>query len=130
MAKTATVENSNSPSAEQIQSAVAAIEGRYAELLAERMASMGRCRHIRAAMREDFATAKADGIRPKILRKICKERELERTINALYDDFEDDEKSEAAMLVEKLGDFANSPLGQAAIQRATGGNGQAAVTGL
>jgi len=105
-----------------VQAAVAAIEGKYAELLAERMASMGRCRKIREAMREDFATAKADGIRPKFLRKMCKERELERAINSLHDDLEDDEKSEIAMLIEKLGDFGNSPLGQAAIARA--GNGQ------
>jgi hypothetical protein len=63
------------------------------------------------------------------LRKLCKERELERDIEALRDDLEPDEQSEINMLVDKLGDFANLPLGQAAISRAGNGSG-ARVTGL
>jgi hypothetical protein len=112
-----------------VQAAVAAIEGRYSELLAERMEYMLRCKRIHAAKREDFAMFKAQGIRPKLLRKLCKERELERDIEALRDDLEPDEQSEINMLVDKLGDFANLPLGQAAISRAGNGSG-ARVTGL
>jgi hypothetical protein len=80
---------------------------------------------IRAAMREDFAAAKADGIKPKLLRKICKERDLERTIAGLHDDLEDDEKNEIGMLIEKLGEFANTPLGKAAVAKANGGEAAA-----
>lgn len=129
MAKEATVENANTPSDEQIKAAVSAIEARQAELLKEKMESMSRSKRIRAQMREDYAAAKAEGIRPKLLRKICKERDFERKIGALHDDLEDDEKNEINMLMDKLGDFANLPLGQAAVSRA-GAGPRLATTGL
>jgi len=53
---------------------------------------------------------------------------LERTIAALHDDLEDDEKNEIGMLIDKLGEFANTPLGAAAVAKANGG--QAATSGL
>ena len=62
---------------------------------------------------------------PRFLKKIVKERELERKILAVTADLEDDEKSEHEMLVEKLGEFANTPLGHAAIAANGGTSAQA-----
>ena len=107
-------------------SAVEDIEQCYAELLTEKMQSMQRSKRIRGIMADHYASAQNLGIAKKLLRKIIKERKLERDIAALTDDLEGDELSELAMLQEKLGEFANSPLGQAAV-RAAGGNAQAAA---
>ena len=53
---------------------------------------------------------------------MIKERDLERKIEDLTEDFEEDERSEYQMLAEKLGEFGDLPLGQAALARADGGN--------
>jgi hypothetical protein len=89
------------------------------------MQSMQRSKRIRATMADHYASASNLGINKKLLRKIIKERKLERDISALKDDLENDELSELSMLQEKLGEFANSPLGQAALRSA--GNAQAAA---
>jgi hypothetical protein len=83
------------------------------------MQSMGRSKRIRAVMADHYASAQNLGIAKKLLRKIIKERKLERDFVALKDDLENDEVSELAMLQEKLGEFANSPLGAAAIRAAS-----------
>ena len=56
-----------------------------------------------------------EGITKKLLKKIIKERDLDRKIQAITDDLEPDELSEHQMLMEKLGEFANTPLGKAAL---------------
>jgi hypothetical protein len=77
-------------------------------------------------MADHYASAQNLGIQKKLLRKIIKGRKLERDFVALKDDLEADEVSELAMLQEKLGEFANTPLGGAAV-RAAGGQVQAAA---
>jgi hypothetical protein len=71
-------------------------------------------------MAGDYDKASDQGISKKLLKKIIKERELERKIGALTDGLEDDERSEHEMLKEKLGEFANTPLGAAALAKADG----------
>jgi hypothetical protein len=82
-------------------------------------------------MSGDYDSASEKGISKKLLKKVVKERELERKIAALTDGLEDDEKSEHAMLIEKLGEFANTPLGKSALANAAGasGNGGAPAAG-
>ena len=109
--------NENTPDDVDIKSAVENIEARYAELATERGAYMLRCRRIREAMAANYDEAGNHGINKKLLKKIIRERELERKIDALAADLEPDERSELAMLVEKLGDFGDLPLGRAAIDR-------------
>jgi hypothetical protein len=78
-------------SAEDVQSAVGGIEQAHRDLLAERGAYMQRCRVIRDS------------------------------ISAIYEEarlaLEADEQNEFDDLTEMLGDFANTPLGKAALQR-------------
>ncbi len=100
--------------------AVKNIEERYQDLASERGTYMLKCRRIREGMANDYEAAGNRGISKKLLKKIIKERELERKIDALTVDLEPDERSELEMLVEKLGDFGNLPLGRAALARAEG----------
>ena len=78
-------------------------------------------------MAGDYETAADQGISKKILKKIIKERELERKIAGIHADLEDDERSEFEMLTEKLGEFANTPLGGAALAKAKGADVLASV---
>jgi hypothetical protein len=84
------------------------------------MASMKRSKKIREIMAGDYETASDQGISKKALKLIVKERALERQICGLHDDLEPDERSELEMLTEKLGDYANTPLGAAALDKAKG----------
>jgi hypothetical protein len=119
MAKPAT-ENSNTPDPVDVQGAVASIEKHHSDLLSERGIYMQKCKRIRDSMAVDYEHAGDKGISKKLLKTIIKERELERKIAGLTDDLEFDEQAEREMLIEKLGDFANLPLGQAAVARADG----------
>jgi hypothetical protein len=120
-------ENTNSPDDTDVQAAVRNIEERYVDLASERGVYMQKCKRIREGMANDYDTAGNRGISKKLLKKIVKERELERKIAALTEDLEPDEISEHQMLIEKLGEFANTPLGAAALAKA--GNGTAAHSG-
>ena len=121
-------EATNTPSEDDVQAAVKNIEQCYTELATERGKYMVKCRRIREDMGTDYDKAADKGISKKLLKKIIKERELERRIAGLTDGLEDDEKSEHQMLMEKLGEFANTPLGKAALAT-VGGNGMAAAAG-
>jgi hypothetical protein len=108
----------NAPSEQHVQDAVSHIEQAHGELLRERGIYMQKCRKIREAIANDYDHAADQGISKKLLKKVIKERELERRIAGLTDDLEPDEINEHQMLLEKLGEFANTPLGSAALQRA------------
>lgn len=103
-----------------MQAAVANIEQCYSDLASERGIYMSKCKRIRETMAGDYDKASDQGISKKLLKKIIKERELERKIFGLSDDLEADERSEIEMLKEKLGEFANTPLGKAALAKVDG----------
>ncbi len=107
----------NSPESDDVQAAVRNIEDHYADLASERGSYMLKCRRIRESMAADYERAGNQGISKKLLKLIVKERELERRIDALALDLENDERSELEMLMEKLGDFATLPLGIAAVEK-------------
>ena len=108
----------NSPDSEDVKAAVTNIEERLSDLASERGIYMQKCKRIREGMANDYETAGNRGISKKLLKTIVKERELERKIDALTIELEPDERSEREMLVEKLGEFVNTPLGAAALASA------------
>ena len=110
----------NEPTAEHVQEAVAAIEKLDGDLLSERMAYMKRCKDIRKIKADEYESASNRGISRKLLKTKIKERDLERKIDGLTEDLEDDERSEYEMLTEKLGEFADTELGRAALAKADG----------
>lgn len=101
----------------------------YNDLATERGKYMQKCKRIRESMADEYESAGKRGISKKLLKKIVKERDLERKMMAVTAGLEEDEKSEYEMLMEKLGDFANTALGQAAVAAASAGNGAQAATG-
>lgn len=117
MAKKADSTNVNAPDSEDVQRAVREIEDRYVELASEKGQYMLKCRRIRESMKGDYERASTRGISQKLLKLIIKERSLERQIDGLATDLENDERSELEMLMEKLGDFGTLPLGIAAIEK-------------
>ena len=110
----------NSPSDGHVKEAVANIEESYRKLETERGIYMNKCKGIRSEMKDHYSDAANLGIAKKLLAKIIKEREYERKIDKLTADLEPDERSELEMLIEKLGDFGGTPLGQAALAKADG----------
>lgn len=114
-------EGSNSFDHDQLKSIVSRIDGCFAELLSERGAYMARCRSIREGITAAYDDAKAAGIPKKELKTLVKTRELERKIADQIEKLEADERETYDMIVEALGDFANLPLGQAALRSAKAG---------
>lgn len=131
MARQANEAMPNSPTDAHVKEAVKQIEECYNDLSTERGKYMQKCKKIREGMADEYESAEKRGISKKLLKKIVKERELERKMIAVTADLEEDDKSTYEMLVEKLGDFANTPLGKAAIAATAGatGNGSQAAAG-
>jgi sugar-specific transcriptional regulator TrmB len=110
----------NEPSAEHVIEAVEAIEKLFNDLLVEKTTYMSKCKTIRKIMADEYDSASNRGISKKLLKTKIKERDLERKIDDLTADLEDDERNEYQMLSEKLGEFGDTPLGAAALARADG----------
>jgi hypothetical protein len=115
----------NEPSAEHVIEAVEAIEKLFNDLLVEKTTYMSKCKTIRKIMADEYDSASNRGISKKLLKTKIKERDLERKIDDLTADLEDDERNEYQMLSEKLGEFGDTPLGAAALARADGKGTQA-----
>jgi uncharacterized protein (UPF0335 family) len=76
---------------------------------------------IREAITGIYDEAKDAGIPKKELRALIRTRELERKIEQTRADLEADEQATFEQLAEALGDFGNTPLGQAALDGARHG---------
>jgi hypothetical protein len=106
---------------EMLKSIVGQIESCMADLLSERGSYMQRCRGIREGITAANERAKDASIPKKELRALIRTRELERKIEQTKADLEADERMTLTMLEEALGDFGNTPLGQAALDSARHG---------
>jgi hypothetical protein len=120
----------NEPSAEHVQEAVTALEKLDGDLLTARMAYMKQCKDIRKIKADEYDSASNRGISKKLLKKKLKERDLRRKVDGVTADLEDDERSEYQMLSEKLGEFADTPLGAAALAAAKPGEHTLRSVGL
>lgn len=105
-----------------LQSLVGRIEGCLADLLSERGAYMNRCRGIREGITAVYDDAKDHGVPKKELKALIRTRELERKIEQTKADLEADEAATFEQLQDALGDFGNTPLGQAALDGARRGD--------
>ena len=94
------------------------IERCHEELLTERGSYMARCKNIRERIKSWKDLAHDAGIARKALNTYLKERELLAKIDALTEDFEDDEIEQVDLLKAALGEFGDTPLGSAAVQKA------------
>lgn len=101
----------------------AKVEGHLDELATERGEFMQRCKVIRGHIDEVLTEARDDlGIPKKAFKGVIREHELKRKLEAVRDDLAEDADIQDAfdLLKVALGDFADLPLGAAAIERAGG----------
>ena len=80
------------------------------------------CKDIRKIIADEYDIASDRGISKKLLKIKIKERDLKSKVVKVTKDLQADERSEFQMLSEKLGEFADTPLGAAALARADGSN--------
>jgi len=120
----------NEPTAEHVQEAVAAIEKLHADLRSAKGVYMGICKEIHSNVANAYDSASDRGISKKLLKTKLKERDLKSKVRDLTKDLEEDERSEYQMLSEKLGEFADTPVGQAAMAAAKPGDSILRSVGL
>ena len=76
---------------------------------------MAECAKISGRQKSLVDDAKGAGLNGKVLRATVKQRALERKAEAVFDDLEDDDAELLRDIREALGDYADLPLGAAAV---------------
>ena len=87
------------------------------EIASERGIFMSKCKAIREKQKELLDDAKSQGVAKKLVKSIVAAREHEAKAKALRDDLEDEDRKFFVDIRKALGDFADSPLGAAAVER-------------
>ncbi|UDF29337.1 UNVERIFIED_ORG: hypothetical protein LHK14_17765 [Roseateles sp. XES5] len=111
------LEGRNRANPEEMASFIDKYEQLEQECLREKMAYMERCRRIRAQQKELLDDGKTQGLPKNVVKAVVKARELERKVEALMEELEDDAQQVFKDIREALGDYADLPLGQAAVSR-------------
>lgn len=122
---------------EDVREAMAGLDDCQTKLLSERGRYMQACATIRAGMATVYDEAKEKGIPKKALRTLFNARLKVAAARALIDDLEADEKSDAEVLADALGDDPDAmPLFAAAARpkstrakRGTGKGGRRRASG-
>lgn len=78
---------------------------------------MNKCKAVREQQKELLDDAKSQGIAKKVVKIIAEARRLEQKAKAKLDDLEDDDRALAVDIRKALGDYADLPLGAAAVER-------------
>jgi uncharacterized protein (UPF0335 family) len=110
--------DSNGYDTAELQSVVKRIEGYFDDLLSLQGTYRADCRPFRKKIKEAYADAKAAGIDPDALKAEIKIRELHRKAAETVAGLEADQRETYEMIHEALGDFADTPLGEATLARA------------
>lgn len=111
------LEGRNRANADEMASFVDKFEELEKEKLREKMTYMERCRRISEQQKDLLDDAKSQGLPKTVVKSVVKARELERKIESLMEEMEDDAKQIFKDIREALGDYADLPLGQAAVSR-------------
>ena len=90
---------------EQLHDDIATLQAENAE----------RCQNIREDVKEVYHDAREAGLAIKPLKALIKVRELSRKAHAVRKKLDLDQRAEFEQLVEALGEFAETPLGEAAV---------------
>jgi uncharacterized protein (UPF0335 family) len=93
------------------------IQNLHGDLDSERGKYMAACKKIREDIKEVLAEAESEGFDKKVIKAIVKEIELFEKIKRLPDGFDMDTQSQYEALSSALGAFADTALGQAALDR-------------
>jgi F0F1-type ATP synthase membrane subunit b/b' len=96
---------------------VARIEERLGELDRHKTGYKAAVKEIREDIKLIIDDAKAAGIPKRELKAVVRTRELERRVAAVRDELETVERETYDQIRMALGDFGDTPLGQAALDR-------------
>jgi uncharacterized protein (UPF0335 family) len=100
-----------------VKSFVARIEDLYSQIRSIMGKAMAECKYVHADIKTVYDEAKDEaGIPKKALKSVIKVRDLERKADKLRDNLEDDIQEPHDMIRFALGDLADTPLGQAALE--------------
>lgn len=111
------LEGRNRANSDEMASYINRLEELDDELMREKMAYMERARRIQENKKQVLDEAKDAGLSKKAVKAVVKVRDLERKAEAAREDLEDDDAAVFDDIREALGDFADSPLGAAAVKR-------------
>lgn len=111
------LEGRNRANADEMASFVDKYEELETELLREKMSYMERCRRIRKQQAELLDDGKTQGLPKNVVKAVVKARDLERKAASIMEELEDDAQQIFKDIREALGDFAELPLGAAAVER-------------
>ena len=114
------LEGRNRANAEEAASFVDKFEELEQEFASLRGKFMADAKAIRDKQKELLDDAKSQGIAKKVVKNVVKARELEARAKDLRDDLEDDDRELFVDIRKALGDFADLPLGAAAVDREDG----------
>lgn len=109
------LEGRNRATPSEMASYVDEYEKMEKEKLDRKMAYMAECAKISGRQKSLVDDAKGAGLNGKVLRATVKQRALERKAEAVFDDLEDDDAELLRDIREALGDYADLPLGAAAV---------------
>lgn len=79
---------------------------------------MQRCKTVQELIKDTKDRARDAGIKRKTLNTYLKKCDLESKIEALTDDFDEDEVEDLEMFTSALGGFSDTPLGASAVEKA------------
>jgi len=111
------LEGRNRANADEMASFIDKYEELEKEKLREKMSYMERCRRITEQQKDLLDDAKGQGLPKNVVKAVVKARELEGKANAILEELEDDAAQIFKDIREALGDYADLPLGQAAVSR-------------
>jgi uncharacterized protein (UPF0335 family) len=109
------LEGRNRATPDEMASFVDAYEVMEREKLDRKMAYMAECAKIAGRQKDLVDDAKGQGLNGKVLRSVVKARALERKADAVYEELEDDDANLHKDIREAIGDYADLPLGAAAV---------------
>lgn len=111
------LEGRNRANADEMASFVDKYEEFEREKLARKMAYMAECAKISGRQKDLVDDAKSQGLKGNVLKAIVKARAHERKAAAIEEALEDDDARDFQDIREALGDYADLPLGAAAVAR-------------
>jgi uncharacterized protein (UPF0335 family) len=109
------LEGRNRATPSEMASYVDEYEKMEKEKLDRKMAYMAECAKISGRQKALVDDAKGAGLNGKVLRATVKQRALERKAEAILEELEDDDAELLKDIREALGDYADLPLGKAAV---------------
>jgi len=111
--------NGPMPSDETVRNFTHAIEKDMDRLATLKGEYMQDCRQIREAIARTLVEAKDAGIPKREFKLVIRTRALENKLDAITNELEPDERESYDAIRTALGDYADLPLGQAALDKAS-----------